>query len=182
MLSKPATMLLGLIYEKPLNAYEITKLLGYMNIRWWFNIADSTVYTTIKNLEKKGLIAGETEKVGNMPDRTVYTITKNGEKEFRETLQEALIQFDFDTNIFTIAAFFIDIFDVEEKKKLLEKRLELLQSYLDGISQQDTAMWEREVPASHVANLKRMIDLVNAEISGTKRLLISCERGNNVEK
>ena len=56
MLSKPATMLLGLIYEKPLNAYEITKLLGYMNVRWWFNIADSTVYTTIKNLEKKGFI------------------------------------------------------------------------------------------------------------------------------
>ena len=27
MLSKPATMLLGLIYEKPLNAYEIIKLL-----------------------------------------------------------------------------------------------------------------------------------------------------------
>ena len=72
MLSKPATMLLGLIYEKPLNAYEITKLLGYMNVRWWFNIADSTVYTTIKNLEKKGFIEGETEKVGNMPDRTVY--------------------------------------------------------------------------------------------------------------
>ena len=53
MLSKPATMLLGLIYEKPLNAYEITKLLGYMNVRWWFNIADSTVYTTIKNLIKE---------------------------------------------------------------------------------------------------------------------------------
>ena len=44
MLSKPATLLLGIIYEKPLNAYEITKLLSYMNIKWWFNIADSTVY------------------------------------------------------------------------------------------------------------------------------------------
>ena len=27
MLSKPATLLLGIIYEKPLNAYEITKLI-----------------------------------------------------------------------------------------------------------------------------------------------------------
>ena len=53
MLSKPATLLLGIIYEKPLNAYEITKLLDYMNIKWWFNVADSTVYTTLKNLEKK---------------------------------------------------------------------------------------------------------------------------------
>lgn len=174
MLSKPATMLLGLIYEKPLNAYEITKLLGYMNIRWWFDIADSTVYTTIKNLGKKGYISGETEKIGNMPDRTVYTITDKGEAEFRETLKKALVQFDYDTNIFTIAAFFIDIFDTDEKKELLEKRLELLQAYLAGISKQVTAEWERNVSVSHVANLKRMIDLVNAEISGTKRLLASC--------
>lgn len=49
MLSKPATMLLGLIYEKPLNAYEIIKLLKYMNVKWWFNIADSTVYSTLKS-------------------------------------------------------------------------------------------------------------------------------------
>lgn len=53
MLSKPATMLLGLIYEKPLNAYEIIKLLKYMNVKWWFNIADSTVYSTLKTLEKR---------------------------------------------------------------------------------------------------------------------------------
>ena len=57
MLSKPATMLLGLIYEKPLNAYEIIKLLNYMNVKWWFNIADSTVYSTLKALEKKEYIS-----------------------------------------------------------------------------------------------------------------------------
>lgn len=182
MLSKPATMLLGLIYEKPLNAYEITKLLGYMNVRWRFNIADSTVYTTIKNLEKKGFIEGETEKVGNMPDRTVYTLTVKGEKEFREAIRKAIVQFDYDTNIFTIAAFFIDIFDTDEKRELLEKRLELLQAYLVGISKQDNNLWEKEVSASHVANLKRMIDIVNAEISGTKRLLSSCEGSGNYEK
>lgn len=182
MLSKPATMLLGLINEKPLNAYEITKLLGYMNIRWWFDIADSTVYTTIKNLEKKGYVVGETEKIGNMPDRTIYTITEKGEIEFRETLKKALVQFDYDTNIFTIAAFFIDIFDVDEKKELLEKRLELLQSYMVGISKQDSVEWEQTVSASHVANLKRMIDLVNAEISGTKRLLSVCQEEKSNEK
>ena len=33
-----------------------------------------------------------------------------------------------------------------------------------------------------VANLKRMIDIVNAEISGTKRLLSSCEGSGNYEK
>ena len=80
MLSKPATMLLGFIYEKPLNAYEIIKPLNYMNVKWWFNIADSTVYSTLKTLEKKEFISGTSEKVGNMPDRTVYTLSDTRKK------------------------------------------------------------------------------------------------------
>ncbi|MDE5599048.1 MAG: PadR family transcriptional regulator, partial [Lachnospiraceae bacterium] len=87
MLSKPATLLLGIIYEKPLNAYEITKLLDYMNIKWWFNVADSTVYTTLKNLEKRELIEGTIERVGNMPDRTIYSLTSKGENELKETMR-----------------------------------------------------------------------------------------------
>ncbi len=71
-------MLLGLIYEKPLNAYAIIKLLNDMNVKWWFNIADSTVYSTLKTLETKEYITGTTEKVGNMPDRTVYSLSDKG--------------------------------------------------------------------------------------------------------
>ena len=48
MLSKPATMLLGLISHQPLNAYEIVKTLDYMNIKYWFNIGTSTVYALAK--------------------------------------------------------------------------------------------------------------------------------------
>ena len=182
MLSKPATLLLGIIYEKPLNAYEITKLLDYMNIKWWFNVADSTVYTTLKNLEKRTLIEGTIEKIGNMPDRTVYSLTAKGEYELKETIKKSILQFSYDTNIFTIAAFFIDILEAEEKKELLKKRLDILHSYLTGISRQDNELWQQEVSALHVANLKRMIDIVNAEISGTKKLLSACEEGKNIEE
>lgn len=174
MLSKPATLILGLISEKPLNAYEITKLLDYMNIRWWFNIADSTVYMTIKTLEKKALIKGTVEKSGNMPDKTIYSITEMGGEEFKDTLRNSILQFDYDTNIFTIAAFFIDIFETDEKKRLLEKRLEILQKYMCGIERQISREWEEEVPLSHAANVKRMKDIVQAEISGTERILKTC--------
>ena len=181
MLSKPATLLLGIIYEKPLNAYEITKLLDYMNIKWWFNVADSTVYTTLKNLEKRILIEGTIEKVGNMPDRTVYSLTAKGEYELKETIKKSILQFSYDTNIFTIAAFFMDILEAEEKKELLEKRLDILHSYLTGIGRQDNESWQQEVSPFHAANLKRMIDIVNAEISGTKRLLSVCEEKKDEE-
>ncbi len=171
MLSKPATMLLGLIYEKPLNAYEIIKLLNYMNVKWWFNIADSTVYSTLKTLERKEFITGSTEKVGNMPDRTVYSLSEKGKNEFTDTLKASILQFNYDTNIFSIAAFFLDIFTPDEKQKLLQERLAFLQKYRTGIENQINPLWESEVSTVHSANVKRMLDLVDAEITGTERLL-----------
>ncbi len=181
MLSKPAALLLGIIYDKPLNAYEITKLLHYMNIKWWFNIADSTVYTTLKNLEKRELIVGTTEKIGNMPDRTIYSLTEKGQDELKDTIRKSIVQFNYDTNIFTIAAFLMDILERKEVKRLLEERLYILESYLEGICKQDNETWAQEVPASHVANLRRMTDIVHAEISGTQKLL-SVYKENRNEK
>lgn len=176
MLSKPATMLLGLIYEKPLNAYEIIKHLNYMNVKWWFNIADSTVYSTLKTLEKKEYIIGTTEKVGNMPDRTVYSLSEKGKDEFISTLKASILQFNYDTNIFSIAAFFLNTFTPEEQQKLLQERLTVLQKYRTGIEKQVNPLWENEVSATHSANVKRMIDLVDAEITGINRLLESCNK------
>ncbi len=179
MLSKPATMLLGLIYEKPLNAYEIIKLLNYMNVKWWFNIADSTVYSTLKALEKKEFITGTTEKVGNMPDRTVYSLSDKGKCVFQDTLRKSITQFNYDTNIFSIAAFFLNTFTPNEQRELLQERLIVLQKYREGIEKQVNPLWESEVSAIHSANVKRMIDLVDAEISGTNRLFKSCNELNS---
>lgn len=116
MLSKTATMLLGLINQKPVNAYEIIKELNYMNVKWWFNIADSTVYATIKTLEKRDFISGTIEKEGNMPDKTIYTITAKGKTELLSTLKRSILKFDYDTNIFSITAFFIDYIEPKERK------------------------------------------------------------------
>ena len=136
MLSKPATMLLGFLYEKPLNAYEIIKLLNYMNVKWWFHIADSTVYSTLKTLEKKEFISGTTKKVGNMPDRTVYKLSDKGKIEFVNTLKASILQFNYDTNIFSIAAFFLSIFSPDKQQELLQERLTILQKYRAGIEKQ----------------------------------------------
>ena len=174
MLSKPATMLLGLIYEKPHNAYEIIKLLKDMNVKWWFHIADSTVYATLKTLEKREFITGTTEKVGHMPDRTVYSLSDKGKCEFEDTLRKSITQFNYDTNIFSIAAFFLNTFTPTEQQEPLQERLSVLQKYREGIEKQVNPLWESEVSAIHLANVKRMIDLVDAEIAGANRLLKSC--------
>ena len=115
MLSKSATMLLGLIDKKPVNVYEIIKILEFMNVKWWYNIADSTVYATLRTLDKKGYIVGESEKNGNMPFRTVYSISDKGKEELRDTLKKSILSFDYDTNTFSIAAFFLDFSMMKNK-------------------------------------------------------------------
>ena len=101
----------------------------------------------IKKFRKKGLIEGTTEKVGNMPDRTVYSLTEKGKDELKETIKESILQFSYDTNIFTIAAFIMDILETTEKKELLEKRLSILQSFATELDNQDNETWKPEEPA-----------------------------------
>lgn len=171
MITKSAIMLLGLVNEKPLNAYEIIKQLKYMNVKWWFDIADSTVYTTLKNLQKKGFIEGKKEQEGNMPYKTIYNITKSGEEELKNTIRKICVSFDYDTVLFSIAAFYIDIFDRTEKSNLLSTRITYLNQYLKGIEKQFLILRENKIPEHHLCNVNRMIQVVKAEIYGAKELL-----------
>ena len=106
MLSKPATMLLGLISHQPLNAYEIVKTLDYMNIKYWFNIGTSTVYATIKTLEKKQYILAKCKKTVICPIKQSTQLQKQGTAVLLDTLRTSFLKFDYDTNIFSINGFF----------------------------------------------------------------------------
>ena len=168
MLSKSATMLLGLINKRPLNAYEITKQLQIMNVHRWYNIADSTVYATLKTLEKRKYISGTVEKEGNMPDKKIYTLTPEGKNILLKTLQTSIVSFEYDTNVFSIAAFFIDALD--DGKSLLSQRLSLLESHLNGINRQLGSL-DEGISAITTANIERTKYIVEAEIKGTRKLL-----------
>lgn len=171
MLSKSATMMLGLINKQPQNAYEIIKTLEFMNVKWWYNIADSTVYATLRTLDKKGLIVGVSEKNGNMPFRTVYSISDKGKEQLKDTLTKSILSFDYDTNVFSIAAFFLDYFESDEQISLLKKRAEILKKYIAGIEKWISQQGDESIPFHHAVTVARMADLAKTELAGTDRLL-----------
>ena len=88
MLSKIAVQVLGLIAEKPLNPYEIIKLLEKFHLM--YTIPSSSIYATINALVKKKYITGKKAKEGKMPEKTIYSITKKGEKALENTLKSYL--------------------------------------------------------------------------------------------
>ena len=141
MLSKSATMMLGLINQKPANAYEIIKILDFMNVKWWYRIADPTVYATLRTLDKNGSIVGVSEQNGNMPVRTVYSITEKGSYSILlRYLQGA------------------------EADKILNK-------YIKGIEKWISHSDDSITPLLHIVTVERMASLAKAELSGTKKLL-----------
>lgn len=168
MLSKASVLVLGILGQRPLNPYELIKVLSMFHVDDWFRIADSTVYATIKKLCKGGYIEGELSKNGNMPEKTIYSITERGRKELREQLVNALSTFSYDVLNFSVAALFFDFFEKSEILKLLGERLTFLEKYEQGIENQIHYLENGDIPILFLADIKRNRKIITCEKEVTK--------------
>ena len=155
MLTKTATIILGIIQKHPVNAYELIKMLSRFQLKDWYDIADSTVYATLKSLEKKQYITGRVQKDGNMPDKTVYSLTDAGTKEWNTAIKFFLTHFDYDLIPIMIASFFAESIGVDEAIKCLEERLDYLKKNSKGLTRQiEELEVEKDIPY-YVMNFKK---------------------------
>lgn len=169
MITKPAFLILGMINEGPKGAYEINKILGQMNLKWWLTISSSAVYVTMRNLEKKKYVTGYAERNGNMPERTVYTITEYGKKLLLDTIREAFCTMDFDTTCYSIAMIYMYALEKDELKELISRRSTLLQEYIKGIDANIFAI-EPHVKHHIVMDIERMKYIIEAELKSLASL------------
>jgi len=178
MLSKASLLILGLISQKDINPYELIKTLDLLQIKNWFNIANSTVYSTIKNLNKSKLVQGNAAKEGNMPEKTIYSITSTGNEILRENIKKILITFSYETILFSIASLFLNIFEREDLDGMLGMRLELLIKFKNGIEKQLNYLELSGVVPLIICNVRRNSNLINCEIETTKEYIDVCKNMN----
>ena len=172
MLTKSAAIILGIIQESPINAYEIIKMIDRLKLKDWFNVADSTVYATLKALEKKSYIKGQTQKDGNMPDKTIYAITESGLSTLKKTIETFICHFDYDLVPFMIACFFIKVLDPKNAVSYLEDRLAFLEKCKDGIREQlDIIKHDQSIPEYVTSNVEHNALIIEAEITATKMVI-----------
>ena len=172
MLTKTATIILGIIQKHPVNAYELIKMLSRFQLKDWYDIADSTVYATLKSLEKKQYITGRVQKDGNMPDKTVYSLTDAGTKEWETAIKFFLTHFDYDLIPFMIASFFAESIGVDKAIKCLEERLEYLKKNSEGLTKQiEELETEKDVPYYVIGNVQHNALIVETEITVTQQMI-----------
>ena len=172
MLSKISTLILGVLYEKERNPYEITKMLKDLKLRKWFNVADSTVYATINNLRKQGLVDGTTSKEGRFPEKTVYSITAEGEFELHNTISAYLEKNDPDGAKFDIAILLLHHLSKDEVLQKLKIKLENLESSTFEIKTQIVNLErDRTVAFTGLLMLKHRLYMAETEIRTIKEII-----------
>ncbi|MBC3796696.1 PadR family transcriptional regulator [Acetobacterium tundrae] len=81
-------MLLGVLIQKPMNAYEMKKEMEFRNINNWVKISSPSVYKNLVKLYKSEYINGETVREGEMPEKTIYTINEKGRNYFMQLMHQ----------------------------------------------------------------------------------------------
>ncbi len=172
MLSKISTLILGILHEQERNPYEITKMLRDLNLRKWFNIADSTVYATINSLKKNKLIIGQPYRDSRFPEKTIYTITAEGEFELHDTISAFLEKTDPDGTKFDIAILLLHHLSRDEVLQKLKTKLENLESTTFEIKNQILHL-EREnsIAFTGTLMLKHRVYMAETEIRTIKEII-----------
>lgn len=94
--------ILGIVKEGDCYAYFIEKIIKERRIRDRLNIGFSTIYSTLKKMEKRGLLESKYAPQEKLPGRRVYFITPKGKQVLYEELKKALSQPQREPSLFEI--------------------------------------------------------------------------------
>lgn len=82
------SIILGLLGARPMTGYDIKQAFDRAVASYW-NAGNSQIYTTLKALERDGLVESELVVQQHRPNRKFYRLTVSGQAELGEWLKEA---------------------------------------------------------------------------------------------
>ena len=140
MLTQIEVILLALLYEEDRYGYEIESVIEERNMRNWTKIGFSSIYNSLKNLEKKGLIGSKYQDEYGSPVRKVYFVNDTVKEYVRETIKSMLYSPRRVYSDFSIGMAFSDFLKKEEvswclakyRESLKKRREIILQNYNKG--------------------------------------------------
>jgi len=111
--------ILGIVHAQPSHAYSVEKVIEDKGIRERLDIGFSTIYSTLKKMEKSGLLESHYHPQENLPGRRIYTITPKGKKILVDEIKKALSQPQREPSLFESGLMFGSCLSKEEIKEVL---------------------------------------------------------------
>lgn len=156
-------IVLGMVKQQPLSAYDIQKLVEYRNISKWVKISTPSIYKKVIQLEEKGYLKGTVMKTGTMSEKVVYTLTEEGEETFQELMLKIAsqpIRFFLDFNAVIVN---LDGLSLEKQRVCLasiEENIKTLKGYLEENLREKENL--PEIPETGMAVLRQQLILAQA--------------------
>lgn len=146
-------MLLGVLMQKPMNAYEMKKEMENRSIQNWIKISSPSIYKNFLKLYKQGYVDGKVVREGEMPEKTIYSINDKGRKYFMRLMQQysecpGTVYIDF-------CVFIANLQNIDSKTglQMIEHLLENLAIKRDSVSDQLKAEHEESFYATAIIEL-----------------------------
>ena len=118
----------------PKHGYEIARSLqqdGLPDVTW---IEQNVLYSYLKTLESRGLIAGHEERPGSHPPRRVFQLTPKGEEVVDAWLRRPVERLREVRLEFMLKLYFLHRLDGAAERELLNAQLASLDGYIDRIA------------------------------------------------
>lgn len=82
-------ILLGFLNYSPMTGYDLKQTIDSSSSHFW-HAYHSQIYTTLRQIEKEGLVTSEIINEESRPERRVYTITEMGKEQFIYWLEKPM--------------------------------------------------------------------------------------------
>ena len=138
-----AIAILGILAEEPRSGYDLLRAIGERGAGM-LDVPPGTLYYALKCFEKRGWVAGTSEKRGKRPERRVFKLTAAGRRAFAELLEETAFAPDRLISPFDVALFFAPHLAPETLLQAIERRESHVAASLESIHRVEehfTARW-----------------------------------------
>ena len=120
---------LGLLALRPMHGYEMARYFDRDDLNEVCPIEQSLLYTYIRNIEERSLIAGIEERVGNRPPRKTYHLTEAGRLLVDLWLHQTVDRMREVRLVFLLKLYFLSQIDPPGERDLLRRQIDVCDAY-----------------------------------------------------
>lgn len=124
---------LGLLSLRPMHGYEMAFLLAEEGLSEVFPVEQSTLYTYLHNLERRGFVAWSEARAGNRPPRKTYALTPEGARLTGTWLREPVHRMREVRLEFLLKIYFLEQLDPPAAQTLLHRQVDACGEYIERL-------------------------------------------------
>ncbi len=175
-ISDTEAVLLGLLYDSPKYGYEIDKIIEEQSMRDWTEIAFSSIYYTLKNLEKKGYVDSQLTASDKNRTRKIFSITSTGKNLLENCVRKKISEVKYAKWPVDIGLAYMDILPQDEKIHHLQEYRESLSKAVKCYLELRLFLIDHGCPLNRLQLAERPIIIYQAEIQWVDQFITQLQK------